>query len=225
MVDDQLLSLDEDLARKRGIERDILAEILESRRKAWRIATFCLTVAGLSAVALATIFPLKQPPELAIVKVNEITGDISQITTSLSDAQETYGERMNRFFIHQYILSCESYDWNTIQNTYDRCGLFSSAEVQRDYYKKFQGDQGLDKVYAQHTRVIPTVRSITPGPNNTATVRWERRTVGGNNSLLTENLISTMAFQYVNSKMTESVGRDNPLGFQVITYTTDVETR
>lgn len=225
MVDDQRLSIEEDLARKRGLERDILSELIESRCRAWRITYLCLAISALSAVALATIFPLKPPPELAIVRVNEATGDISQVSTSLSDAQETYGERLNRFFIHQYILACESYDWNTIQNTYDRCGLFSSPDVQRAYYQKFQGDNALDKTYAQHTRVIPTVRSITPGPNNTATVRWERRTVGSNNALLTENLISTMAFQYINGKMTEAVGRDNPLGFQVITYTTDVETR
>ncbi|KAG0759136.1 hypothetical protein G6F22_019456 [Rhizopus arrhizus] len=158
-----------------------------------------------------------------VVRVDNTTGAIEHVTM-LGNGQEEYGERVARYFVHQYVLACESYDWNTVQNTYDRCGLFSSPEVQRAYYAKFDGEKGLDKVYANPTRVRVNVRSITLGANHSATVRFTRRTEGGNGPATAENLIATMAFQYVNTPISETIGRDNPLGFQVVSYTTDAET-
>lgn len=222
-ADDPKLSLDQELARQRGLERDLLTEILTSRTRAWRLAWAALAIAALAASACATLFPMKEPPVLYAVRVNDATGDITNVSL-LRNAQEDYSERITRYFIHQYVLACESYDWNTIQNTYERCGLFSSPEVQRAYYSKFEGDQGLDKRYAEHTRVRVTVRSITLGPNRSAMVRFTRRTEGGNQPVQSEQLIATLAYHYVNTPLSEAIGRENPLGFQVITYTADIET-
>ena len=226
-ADDPKLSLQQELDRKQGLERDLLTEILTSRRNAWRMATAAVIMAILASIALATIFPLKEPARPYVVRVNEATGDIEHVT-QLGNGQEDYGERMARYFLQQYVLACEGYDWNTIQNNYDRCGLFSSPDVQRGYYAKFQdnpktGEKGLDKRYGKQTRVLIKVRSITPGPKHTATVRFTRRIETDNLSPSSEQLIATLSYQYVNTPMSESIGRDNPLGFQVTTYTTDTE--
>ena len=222
-TDDPKLSLDQELQRNCGLERDLLTELITSRSRAWRTAYSAIAIALLCAAATATLFPLKEPPVLYAVRVNDATGDINNVTM-LRDAEEDYGERMARYFIHQYILACESYDWNTLQNTYDRCGLFSSPEVQREYYNKFQGENGLDRRYANHTRVRVNVRSITLGPNRSATVRFTRSTESSNRTAVSEQLIATLAYHYVNTPLSEAVGRENPLGFQVISYTTDIET-
>lgn len=221
--DDPKLSLDEELARKRGLERDLITEILTSRTRAWRYGSAGIMLAILACGALATALPLKPPPELYAVRVNDATGDVTNVSM-LRDAQEDYGERIARYFIHQYVLSCESYDWNTIQNTYERCGLFSSPEVQREYRAKFEGDKALDKRYANHTRVRVNVRSITLGPKQSAVVRFTRRTEGGNQPVQSEQLIATLAYHYVNTPLSEAIGRENPLGFQVVSYATDIET-
>lgn len=221
--DDPKLSLDEELARTRGLERDLFTEILSSRTRAWRVAWSAFAIAALSMTATATLFPLKEPPALYAVRVNDATGDVTNVSM-LRDAQEDYGERIARYFIHQYALACESYDWNTIQNTYDRCGIFSAPEVQREYRAKFEGDKALDKRYANHTRVRVNVRSITLGPNRSAVVRFTRRIEGGNQAVVSEQLISTLAYHYVNTPLSEAIGRENPLGFQVLTYTADTET-
>ncbi|WP_054426691.1 virB8 family protein [Achromobacter kerstersii] len=220
---DPKLAIDQELQRGRGLERDLLVEMISSRTRAWRVAWTALVIAFASNVATATLFPLKEPPGMYVVRVDNASGAIEHVTM-LGNGQEDYGERIARYFIHQYVLACEGYDWNTLQNTYDRCGLFSSPEVQRAYYAKFEGEKGLDKVYADHTRVRVNVRSITLGANHSATVRFARRTEGGSGPAKAENLIATMAFQYVNSPISETIGRDNPLGFQVVTYTTDAET-
>ena len=220
---DPKLALGHELQRASGLERDLLTEIITSRTRAWRVAWAAIAVAFLSNTATATLFPLKEPPVLYAVRVNDTTGDINNVTM-LRDAQEDYGERIARYFIHQYLLACESYDWNTIQNTYERCGLFSSPEVQREYYSKFEGERGLDKRYGDHTRVRVNVRSITLGPNHSATVRFTRATQGGNQPIRSEQLIATLAYHYVNTPLSEAIGRDNPLGFQVVSYATDIET-
>jgi len=226
--DDPKLSIQQEVDRKRGLERDLLTELLTSRRNAWRVAVGSFVMALLAAAALASLFPFKKPPLPYVVRVNDTTGDIEHVT-QLGNGKEDYGERIARYFIQQYLLTCEGYDWNTIQNTYDRCGLFSAPDVQRAYYAKFQDNpktdyEALDKRYGKHTRVIVSVRSITLGPHRSATVRFTRHLDGSSVPAQPEQLIATLAYRYVNTPLTESIGRDNPLGFQVISYTTDVET-
>ncbi|ROT44553.1 virB8 family protein [Pusillimonas sp. NJUB218] len=222
--EDPKLSLDDELARARGQERDLLAEILKSRRTAWRVAIGAGTLALASVIAVAGLTPLKAAPELHVVRVDNATGMIENIT-SLADPKEDYGERIARFFIHQYVLACESYDWYTIQSNYDRCALFSDPSVQRAYYAKFKGDKALDQLYGNHTRVRVNVRSITLGPNQSATVRFTRRLENNLNQSVgaEEHLFATLAYGYIDADLSEAVGRENPLGFQVLSYTTDVE--
>ena len=223
-TEDPKLSLDDELARARGQERDLLAEILNSRRTAWRVAIGAGVLAISSVIAVAGLTPLKAAPELHVVRVDNATGMIENVTR-LADAKEDYGERIARFFIHQYVLACESYDWYTIQSLYDRCALFSDPAVQRAYYEKFKGDKALDQLYGDHTRVRVNVRSITLGPNQSATVRFTRRLEHRLNQAATneEHLLATLAYGYIDADLSEAVGRENPLGFQVFSYTTDVE--
>ncbi|HCN73333.1 MAG: conjugal transfer protein TraJ [Pusillimonas sp.] len=222
--EDPKLSLDDELARARGQERDLLSEILKSRKTAWRIAISAGTLAFASVMAVAGLTPLKAAPELHVIRVDNATGMIENVTR-LADAKENYGERIARFFIHQYVLACESYDWYTIQSLYDRCALFSDPAVQRDYYKKFKGDNALDEIYGNHTRVLINVRSITLGPKQSATVRFTRRLENNMNQTIgaEEHLLATLAYGYIDANLSEAVGRENPLGFQVFSYTTDVE--
>lgn len=227
-MDDPKLSLGQELERNRGLERDLLSFFLSSRSTAWRVASVSLLIALISVVTLCAVFFMIEPPRPYVVRVNDTTGEIEHVT-KLGNGQDDYGERIARYFIQQYVLACEGYDWNTIQNTYDRCGLFSSPDVQQAYAARFQDDpkrgyEALDTRYGKHTRIVPSVRSITFGPHNTATVRFTRRLAGSNTTAEPEQLIATLAYRYINTPITEKTGRDNPLGFQVSTYMTDVET-
>ena len=221
--DDPKLSIEDELARAQGIERDWLSEILRSRRRAWQVATAAIFAAISATVAVAAITPLKEPPELYVVRVNDASGEIEYVTR-LADAKENYDDRLTRTFINEFVLACESYDWYTIQNMHDRCALYSAPSVQKEYGQKFQGDQAFQKVYGQHTRVRVDVRSITLGPKQSANVRFSRRTENNMGQVTKdEHLIATLAYDYVNADLSEKAGRTNPLGFQVLTYDTDVE--
>lgn len=222
--EDPKLSLDDELARARGQERDLLAEILKSRKNAWRIAIGAGVLAFTSVFAVASLTPLKAAPELHVIRVDNATGMIENVTR-LADPKEDYGERIARFFIHQYVLACESYDWYTIQNHYERCALFSDPAVQQAYYSKFKGDKALDQLYGDHTRVRINVRSITLGPNKSATVRFTRRFEHRMNQAVgkDEHLLATLSYGFIDADLSEAVGRENPLGFQVYSYGTDIE--
>lgn len=222
--DDPRLSLEDEMARARGLERDFLSEILRSRKRAWTVALAAGVLAIASVAALAAIAPLKEPPELYVVRVDNASGMIEHVS-QLGNAQDDYGERLARFFINQYVLACESYDWYTIQQSYNRCALFSDPVVQKQYYERFKGDQAWDKIYGQHSRVRVDVRSITLGPNQSATVRFVRRVENNNmgQAADVEHLVATLGYGYVNASLSEAVGRENPLGFQVFSYDTDIE--
>jgi len=215
--------IEHELARTQELERDLVSEIVTSRRNAWRVAAVMASITTIMTIALALVFPLKEPADLWVVRVNDATGDVEHVSR-LGDGQQDYGERMARYWLQQYVLACESYDWNTIQNTYDRCALFSSPDVQQAYYAKFKGEQALDKRFGKHTRILVNVRSITLGPNQTAVVRFTRRTEGANRTPSAEQLIATISYQYVNAPMNTSTALANPLGFLVNTYTADIET-
>lgn len=226
-ADDPKLSLQQELDRTRGLERDLLTMLLDSRSKAWR-HTWASYFISLVAIAIAAhvLFMFEPPPPL-VVRVNDATGEIEHVTR-LGDAVESYGERTDKARIFAYVMACESYDWNTIQNTYNQCGLFSSPDVQRAFHAKFQdnpktGYEALDKRYANHTRLKPSVTSITLGPNNTATVRFTRAIEGPAQTPPPEHLVATVAYRYVNSDMKEKDRWLNPLGFQVVTYNPEIE--
>ncbi|MNV43495.1 Type IV secretion system protein virB8 [compost metagenome] len=226
--EDPKLSLQEELDRNRGLDRDLLTEILSSRTNSWRITGASLLVAFMAVGALAALMFSYTPQAPYVVRVNDATGEVENVSR-IGDAQEDYGPRLARYFVTQYVLSCEGYDWRTLQNMYERCGLFSSPDVQQQYHSKFEDDpragrEALDKKYGEHTRLAINVRSITPGPNQTATVRFTRSVQGANRSPNSEQFIATLAYRYVNTPLSESVIRDNPLGFQVISYSTAVET-
>lgn len=213
----------QDLARhleeSRGLERDYLGELVTSRRRAWR-TTLAAGILALGAVgAVIGLTPLKQPPEMYVVRVDNATGAIEHVT-SLGQPLEDYGQRIAKYFLNTYVLNCEGYSWQTIQEQFDTCALLSSPPMQTLYGKRFEGADDPTKRLGTLGAIDVKVHSITLGANQAAVVRFstiERDTTTGN-ALKTRHLIATMAYEYINVPLTEDVARRNPLGFQVVRY-------
>jgi len=216
-------SLDQHLEVTRGLERSWLTELIHSRRRAWRITYASLAITALSVVAVASLAPLKAPPEVAVVRVDNATGAVEHVTR-LGTAEEDYGERLARYFVSEYVKACEGYDWWVVQHQYDTCALLSSPDVQRQYGVKWAGEDSPDKRLRNHARYDIAIRSITLGAKQTAVVRFTRRedTVDGRRGT-PEHLVATLGYQYVNAPISDAAARRNPLGFQVMTYQVDPE--
>ena len=209
------------LEEARGIERDYLEELARSRRVALRFAFSALFLSALLGVAILTLLPLKRV-EPFVVRVDNATGGVD-IVTALNDAKESYGEAVDKYFLNKYVLSRESYDYGTIQATYDATVLLSSPEVQREFAAIYEGPNSRDRVFGDRVRLIVKVRSITPA-RDTAVVRFtrtEKATDKGREAQ--ESFVATIGFRYVAAPQREEDRLMNPLGFEVTSYRVDPE--
>ena len=211
------------LEESRGLERDYLEELVRSRRAAWRVAAGAAALVAVALAALIALVPLKRV-EGFVLRVDNATGAVDLVTT-LSDGQTTYGEAVDRYFLNRYVLSRETYDYETLQTAYDTTALMSSSEVQREYAGLFDGAKARDKVFSNRARVVVRVRSIAPGTTrNTALVRFAKRLERGDGAHEPEeSLVATIGFRYVGTAMREQDRLVNPLGFQVTSYRVDPE--
>ena len=209
----------EELEKSRGLERDLKTELISSRRRAHRLNIFLGVLAFAGVVAVAGLTPLKEPAKPHIIRVNDTTGAIEHIT-SLGDTPESYGERIDKYFLNTYVLNCEGYNWYTIQEQFDTCALLSSPPIQAQYGKRYVGPNAPTERLGQLSNLDVQVHSITLGANQTATVRFSttQREVASGRNEREQHMIATIAYGYINVPLDESVARRNPLGFQVNRY-------
>ena len=215
--------LDRYLEESRGLERDYLDELVRSRRTAWRVAAAAAVLCAAALGTVAALTPLKRV-EAFVLRVDNATGAVDAVTR-LRDAQASYGEVVDRYFVNKYVLSRESYEYDTLQTAYDTALLLSTSDVQREYAALFEGPNARDKVLSNRVRTLVKVRSISPGTTrNTAVVRFARRSAAADGAPAEEeSLVATIGFRYVGAAMHEEDRLVNPLGFQVTSYRVDPE--
>ena len=207
------------LERSRGLERDHLGELIASRKRAWQVAAGAGILALVAVGAVLGLTPLKQPPEMYVVRVDDATGGIEHVSR-LGQPLEDYGQRIAKYFLNSYVLNCEGYSWQTIQEQFDTCALLSSPPIQTAYGKRFEGPEAVTTRLGTQGTVDVQVHSITLGTNQAAIVRFSKaeRDVTTGETTKVRHLIATMAYQYADVPLNEAVARRNPLGFQVTRY-------
>jgi type IV secretion system protein VirB8 len=212
------------LEESRGLERDYMAEVLRSRQVAWYLAVGASALLSVALLALLFLTPLKTNTPY-VLRVDNATGHV-EILTTLRESESSYGEVVDSYFLNQYVLNREGYDYNTLQNAYNTTALLSDPEVQREYYALFEGAQARDTVLKDRAKIIVQIRSITPTPESgTAVVRFSTQTKHSNGSIEPlQNWIATTSYTYKDAIMSSTDRRINPLGFQVTSYRIDPET-
>ncbi len=186
----------------------------------------CLLITGLAVGAVAGLTPLKETRPY-VVKVDNNTGS-TEIVTMMKNQEQSYGEVMDKHWLTRYVQLRESYDWVTIQDSYDAVMLMSSPETQAAYAKIYNDNpQAPHKVLKNQYKVVAKVKAVT-FIGNTAQVRFEKRMVpvSGdlNQEIPVQNMIATIGYEYANQPMSEEARRINPLGFIVKSYRVDPET-
>ena len=210
----------------KAFESAEIVRVHKSAKIAWRICGACLLITGLSVGAVAGLTPLKETRPY-VVKVDNNTG-LTDIVTVMKTKEQTYGEVIDKHWLNQYIQMRESYDWVTIQDSYDATMLFSSPEVQAAFAKIYNDNpQAPHKILKNQYKVVAKVKAIT-FIGNTAQIRFEKRMIPVTGDLSKEipvqNMIATVGYEYARQPMSEEARRINPLGFQVKSYRVDPET-
>ncbi|CAM2164775.1 Type IV secretion system protein virB8 [Burkholderia latens] len=219
--------LDAYFEEARGAERDLHVERERSRKTAWIVAGVacfgCLLSFG---TLMVHIKETSRPTPPFILRVDNATGTVDSVSV-MKETQSSYGEVVDRYWLTQYVMHRESYDFQTIQADYDATGLMSTSDVAAEYAKVFSGDQARDKMLGDKARILVQIDSppIVNEPTSTATVRfttvvhWKT----GNRPDEVRHWVATVAYSYVDAPMKPADRLINPLGFQVTSYRVDPE--
>ncbi|PIT16427.1 virB8 family protein [Snodgrassella alvi] len=209
-----------------AFNRSEIDMVRRNSKIAWRIAIGCLVITGMAIGAVAALTPLKtvQP---YVIRVDNNTG-ATDIVTTLKQSEKTYGEVIDKYWLAQYIKYRESYDWQTIQSTYDATMLLSAQPVQQEFAKIYTDNNpnAPHKILKDRFKVVVNVKAIS-FVGQMAQIRFDKQLIPltGNLSKTTppQQLIATVAFDYANQPMQEKDRLVNPLGFQITSYRVDPE--
>src|SRR5476651_2917115 len=155
-------------------ELDLREEEQKSKRIAWRVASGafvfalgCLVLTGVVVVQYA------QPVPASILAYN--TNDPASIQeVSLTADKKSYGELTDNYWVGQFILAYESYDYTTIARYYEQVGLMAMGNVATDYKAIYAGKDARDKQWG-NTRTITTdvISVLRDEKTGTATIRFK----------------------------------------------------
>lgn len=213
------------MEERKGLERDYLSEILKSRKTAWNVAKGCFTfgVIGITA-AVMVIYRYAQPLPAYQTFINKDTHEVSQVKMTRDEA--SYGELIDQYWLGQFVIHRESYDFATLQVDYDAMSLMASGDVADTYLKQFKGQDAIQKRLgdSQYTRVHIN-SAIVDREHGVATVRYTTTTRYRQRPQdePPKYWIATLAYEYKKLPMTAQQRYINPLGFRVTSFRVNSE--
>lgn len=208
------------LSDMRGLERTVFEEILISRKRAWK---FSILLGLLSLISLLivgyVVHKYSEPITEHILTVNKDTGEAQEV--SLLRNQKSYGEVIDKYWLSQYVIHHESYDYYILQSDYDAIGLMSSRSVADEYSTKFSGKERIDQKYGDTVVISVKIQTVILNEHNQqAEIRFTTQMHHRVNDVYDppKNFVATIGYEYVKRAMTASQRYINPLGFRVLSY-------
>lgn len=221
--------IDELLVESRTFEKDIIKNLNSSKKIAWFLSmVFFVYSVGLT-IAFVFLLPLKEVQPY-VIRVDNNTG-YTDIIPSLTDDTFTPDEALSRFWIAHYVELREKYVFETLQQDYERVQLYGSQTVNKQYLDYFKSDNAPYKLYGSNDIIDVKILSINLGESEgetitkTATVRAElTKNNFSTNEKSSKRIFITIAYDY-NPNLSLSLRHrtSNPLGFQILSYTVDIE--
>lgn len=209
----------------RDFNQSKVTAALKEKAFSRKLAIGCLVIAGVAVAAVSGLTPFKEV-EPFVLRVDNKTGAVD-IVTSIKNKNMSYDEVVNKYWLAEYVRNRESYDWDTIQATFDSTNLLSAANVQAEFRNIYNSPAAPHKILKSNFKVIAKVNAIS-FVGDMAQVRFEKQTLptAGQSATPTppEKYIATIAFQFKDTPMKEADRLINPLGFQVTSYRVDPET-
>ncbi|MEX3605257.1 MAG: type IV secretion system protein [Burkholderia sp.] len=219
-------AIDQYKEERAGLELDLLDEVLTSRRRGWQVATAGIGF-GVLALALAgfVIWRYSQPiPEHMLVQ-DPVTGAVQQVSL-IPGEQTSYGEATDAYWVAQFVIHHESYNFYAAQADYDFIRLTAAGDVATTYSKLWTGPNALDKVLGDSQATTTHVESvILDREHGLATVRYTRTTKYKDRPEADPPVhwIATVSYKYASKLMTAQQRYINPLGFQVPAFRPNTE--
>ena len=190
----------------------------QSARRAWIVAGVAVGVAGLEALAIIALAPMKTVVPYTLL-VDSHTG-FTQTLDGIHPQTVRPDAALTQSLLAQYVIAREGYDAATVEEQYRKVALWSTDAARRDYLALMQAGnpQGPISLYGRAKVVHVGVESVTPMGAGQAMVRyWSDRAEGRDYWVALVHYRFSGAPQRMDDRMI------NPLGFQVTAYRRDQE--
>lgn len=191
-------------------------------RLAWRFAGASLAVTLISVLGASAMVFYKRPDPPVIMRDNTVTGEVNILDVARS-GHVTFGEAEDRADLRRYVAARESYDWETIQDMYDRVKETTCGKERDRYLAIYDGAAAPQKIFKDGLRVIARANVIS-FVGKTAQVFFEKRFVSLQPSVVApkpEFGVATISYEHKELPGKRSELEANPTGFCVTSYTTE----
>jgi type IV secretion system protein VirB8 len=204
---------------------DTHASLRKSRKTAWIIASVAVGVAGLQAIAMAFLLPLKQSVPYTIT-VDRETGYV-QTARGVDLGPISESEAIAQSFAVQYVLARESFEASDFQDKYRKTLMWSQGNADTEYLREWDKNNpvGLRNRVRPTTRIKVTVKSVTILGPRSAMVRFDtEQSEGPSSGGMRQPWVASITYSFSGKPISEQDRYMNPLGYQVATYRRDAET-
>lgn len=206
-------------------ESSRLMMIERSERRAWNVAKAFGACFVLSLGAIALMMPLKSV-EPYVIEVDKNTG-MSEILHIANTQDIPVSEMMNKYWLSQYVLAREGYDWRTLEQEYIKVRELSLPNVFEPYASQFGNSKNsLEQQFKDNMRIRVQLNTIVVNSDYIATVRFTKQLIDNTSGMVkaTNSWIATIGFEYFpDFKVPEERRIVNPFGFKVTSYRVDPE--
>lgn len=201
---------------------DVNGALRASRRLAWTVAAVAVGIAGLEALALVALAPLKTVVPYTIL-VDRQTGYVETIK-GLKPGPLSETAAVTQAFLVQYVIARETFDATDLREAYRKITLWSAGAARSGYQREMQKTNPSSplNLYTASTVVRTTIKNVSLLSSGAALVRFEttRRDGGGQDSRQGD-WTAVIGYRFTGAPMRMEDRFLNPLGFQVLSYRRD----
>lgn len=207
-------------------ERDKVKAERDSKKIAWRVAGASVVVTLVTIVGAFVLVHNNKPNPPAVLFGDKYTGEIRSLKT-LAEVKIPITKATDLFNLRRYVELRESYDWYTIQDTFDATIALSSPTEAASYRALYNEQNPLStvNVLRKNYRVIAKAGTVT-WVGKTALVSFSKTTVSlqnGGPPPVTKYYVATIAYGYENVPMDDDARAVNASGFKTLSYTASAD--
>ncbi|MGD6739550.1 virB8 family protein (plasmid) [Photobacterium leiognathi subsp. mandapamensis] len=207
-----------------NFEKDRVLYVKKQNKIAWRIAGGACFITVLALGAMASMLPLKTIAPY-VIRVDNVTGAVD-IVNPMADHQSSYDEKLNKFWVQQFIYARESYDWANVGINVERVKMLSNTTVFDQFIHFFYSEKAPINVFQDNYSIkvnILGTNFIETDNKVFAQTRYTKTVIDNNgkpvDSYPVTNWQATSTFNYDKEIIRKAEEDINPLGFQITSYT------
>ena len=206
-------------------EKNEIATVQSKAKLLTRLCVAEFVVIGLLGAGIAALAPLKTAVPY-VIRVDNSTG-YTDVVPQINNAKESYQEVETKYFLSQFVINYESYEWQTIQQMMDTVKVMSASKVFSQYNTAIRADSSPLNVLKDNYKMRVKIKSVTMLKPDMAQVRFSKMILDSSGKPAPEyrmtDWIATIAFDFNKKIETEEQRLINPLGFQALSYRVDPE--